>query len=65
MVSRDKTGEDIIFGRVFPVKKIIIGSTAAQKYSLSRRAPSDLDIWCEEGIPKEKGLDVRIIQRQL
>jgi hypothetical protein len=47
------------------VKQIIIGSTAAQKYSLSRRTPSDLDIWCEGEIPKEKGVDVKIIQRQL
>lgn len=41
------------------MKKIVVGSTAAQKYSLSRRTPSDLDIWCEEEIPKEKGVDVK------
>lgn len=47
------------------MKKIIVGSTAAQKYSLSRRNPSDLDIWCDEEIPLRKGLDVKIISRHI
>tara|TARA_R100000541_G_C1897352_1_gene84070 strand:+ start:86626 stop:87378 length:753 start_codon:yes stop_codon:yes gene_type:complete len=45
------------------VKQIIIGSTAAQKYSLSRRTPSDLDMWCDEEIHLRKGLDLKIIPR--
>ena len=47
------------------MKQIIIGSTAAQKYSLSRRNPSDLDIWCDEEIPLRKGLDIKIIPRHI
>lgn len=47
------------------MKQIIIGSTAAQKYSLSRRNPSDLDIWCDEEISLRKGLDVKIIPRHI
>jgi hypothetical protein len=31
------------------VKKIIVGSTTVKKYPLSRRTPSDLDIWGEKG----------------
>ncbi len=47
------------------MKKIIVGSNAAQKYSLSRRTPSDLDIWCEKHIPKEKGVDVKVLPKEI
>lgn len=45
--------------------QIIIGSTAAQKYNLSRGSPSDTDIWSAAPLPKQKGVDVKIIPKDI
>lgn len=45
--------------------QIIIGSTAAQKYNLSRGSPSDTDIWSTTPLPKQKGIDVKIIPKDI
>lgn len=45
--------------------QIIIGSTAAQKYNLSRGSPSDIDIWSTTQLPKQKGVDVKVIPKDI
>ena len=47
------------------MNKIIVGSTAAQKYNLSRRPPSDLDVWVRGNIHSEKGLDQKVIPQDV
>lgn len=47
------------------MKQIIVGSTAASKYNLSRESPKDLDVWCDEYTPNEKGKDIKTIPRHI
>ena len=43
------------------MRKIIIGSHAAKRYNLSRGDPEDMDVWVEESIPSQKGLDQKVV----
>lgn len=47
------------------MSKIIVGSTALSKYKLSRGSPKDLDIWNDEQLPKEKGVDCKVIPKHI
>lgn len=47
------------------MKQIIVGSTAASKYGLSRASPKDIDVWSDQPVPKEKGKDIKIIPRSI
>ena len=47
------------------MRKIIIGSHAAKRYNLSRGDPEDMDVWVEESIPSQKGLDQKVIPKKI
>lgn len=47
------------------MRKIIIGSHAAKKYNLSRGDPKDMDVWVERKISPQKGLDQKVIPKEI